>query len=364
MTSEEKPMKQKDPVRRWTFIVLGISVVLLVLYLMADRLTPFTTQARVHAYVIPVAPQVAGYVVAVDVKNNQQVEAGQRLFQIDPRNYELAVSAAEAALQNTLQSVDAGVADVAAAEANVESARASVWRADRDADRMRRIRDEDPGAISKRRLDSSEASLAAAEGQLAAAESSLQAARRKLGDTGDDNPYLKEARTRLEQARLDLERTTVRAPSDGMITDLRIDQGNFAAAGAPLMTFIAIHDNWIQAELTENNLGNVDSGDRVEIVFDVSPGRVFQGTVRQAGYGVQITSNALGTLPTIENQRDWLRDAQRFPVIVDWAPEDLDPADLRVGSQASVIVYTGNNWILNLLGKFYIRVHALLSYAY
>ena len=77
----------------------------------------------------------------------------------------------------------------------------------------------------------------------------------------------------------------VYAPRDGLITDLRVDQGNYAAAGAALMTFIAVHDSWIQADLTENNLGNVKEGDRVEFTFDVRPGKVFKGTVRQTGLG-------------------------------------------------------------------------------
>lgn len=360
MTSKKK----KDPVRKWTFIVLALSIVLIVIYLLGDRLTPYTTQARVNAYVVPVAPQVAGRLIQIDVVNNQQVEAGQPLFSIDPGSYELAVQAAEAALQNTQQSIEAGISNVAAARANVESAKASVWSADQDATRMRRIREEDAGAISERRIQQAEAALASSRGRLAAAQASLESARSALGSTDDSNAQIQQAQTNLDNARLNLERTVVYAPRDGLITDLRVDLGNFATAGAPLMTFIAIHDPWIQADLSENNLGNVKSGDRVEITFDVRPGKVYQGRVRQTGYGVLVDSNALGTLPTIDNDRNWLRDEQRFPVTIDFDAGDLEETELRVGSQASVIVYTGDNWIMNTLGKFYIRVNALLSYAY
>jgi len=130
------------------------------------------------------------------------------------------------------------------------------------------------------------------------------------------------------------------------------------------MTFIASEQVWVRADLTENNLGNVKAGDRVELTFDVQPGRVFKGRVRDTGFGVQVETNALGTLPTIENDRSWLRDAQRFPVVVEFDVADLGKLGLRVGSQATVIVYTGENWLFNLLGKMYIRLHALLSYAY
>ncbi len=360
MTSKQKG----DPVRKWTFIILALALILLVLYLVGDRLTPFTSQARVHAYVVPIAPQVAGRVLEVNVSNNQMVKAGDRLFTIDPGSYELAVQSAEAVLLTTRQSMEAGIANVAASSAKVDSARATVWRSEQDAIRMRTIRQEDPGAISERRLQSAEANLAASRGQLAAAEAALEAARSALGSPDENNAQIQQARSALENAQLNLERTAVYAPRDGMITDLRIDQGNFAGAGAPLMTFIAIHDTWIQAELSENNLGNVDTGDRVEVTFDVRPGKVFQGTVRQTGYGVQVDSNPLGTLPTIDNQRDWLRAEQRFPVIIDFNSDDLGKTDLRVGSQVSVIVYTGDNVVLNLLGKVYIRMKALLSYAY
>lgn len=249
--------------------------------------------------------------------------------------------------------------------ANVESAKANVWRYEQDAVRMRRIQAEDPGAISQRRVDSAEASLATAQSRLAANEASLESARRALGETDENNAQIKQAQSALNQARIDLERTVVVAPSDGLVTDLRIDLGNYAGAGAPLMTFIAIHNIWVRADLTENNLGNVEVGDKVELTFDVQPGRIFQGRVQNAGRGVQVDTNTLGTLPTIENDRSWLRDAQRFPVVIEFERKsDIENLGLRVGSQVSVIVYTGDNWLFNLLGKLYIRLHAILSYAY
>jgi len=355
----------KDPVRKWTFIVLGLCIVLIAIYLVADRHTPFTSQARVHAFVVPIAPQVSGNVISVEVQNNDQVVAGQVLIRIDPTDYELAVASAEASLQVVQQSIDAGVAGVEAAEANVEAAKASMWRSEQDAVRMRRIRDEAPGAISQRRIDSAEASLASARARVAAATANLESARSALGEIGENNADIQNAQTALDKARVDLERTVLVAPRDGVVNDMRIDQGNFAAAGAALMTFIATHEVWVRADLTENNLGNVKAGDRVELTFDVQPGKIYRGKIRETGFGVQVDSNALGTLPTIDNQRNWLRSAQRFPVLVDVETDkDSQEMGLRVGSQVSVIVYTGNNWLMNFLGRIYIRAAAVLSYAY
>jgi len=362
---DSKAAPAKDPVRKWTFIVLGLCIVLTALYLVADRQTPFTSQARVHAFVVPIAPQVAGNVISVGVKNNDQVAAGQVLIRIDPTDYELAVASAEATLQVVKQSIDAGFAGVEAAEASVEVAKASKWRSETDAVRMRRIRDEDPGAISQRRIDSAEASLAAATARVAAATASLESARSAVGEIGENNADIQNAQAALDKARVDLQRTVLVAPRDGVVNDMRIDQGNFAAAGAPLMTFIATHEVWVRADLTENNLGNVKAGDRVEMTFDVQPGKIYKGKIRETGFGVQVDSNALGTLPTIDNQRNWLRDAQRFPVLIDVETnEDSQQMGLRVGSQVSVIVYTGDNWLMNFLGRIYIRAIAVLSYAY
>ena len=181
----------------------------------------------------------------------------------------------------------------------------------------------------------------------------------------DNNADIQNAQSALDKARVDLQRTILVAPRDGFVTDMRIDQGNFAAASAPLMTFIATHEVWVRADLTENNLGNVKTGDRVELTFDVQPGKIYKGIIREIGFGVAVDSNSLGTLPTIENQRNWLRDAQRFPVLIDVETnENSQQMGLRVGAQVSVVVYTGNNWLMNFLGRIYIRAGAVLSYAY
>ncbi len=145
---------------------------------------------------------------------------------------------------------------------------------------------------------------------------------------------------------------------------MRVDEGNFAGAGAPQMTFVSTEDVWIQADLTENNLGNVDAGDRAGVIFDVYPGRVFEGSVRDLSFGVSVDSAPLGSLPSVDNDRQWLRDAQRFPVVVDFDMPAEDMRRLRVGAQAAVIVYTSDSVILRLLGGLYLRIASLFSYAY
>ena len=139
---------------------------------------------------------------------------------------------------------------------------------------------------------------------------------------GIENSRILEAQTALAQAELDLSRTSVVAPDDGVVTDVRVDRGNFAQAGAPLMTFLATHDIWVQADFTENNLGISSVATRLRSCSIRLPGKVIQGTIRTTGFGVSVDSAPLGSLPTIDNDRQWLRDSQRFSVLVDFKLPD------------------------------------------
>ena len=360
-SNQQTPM---DPVRRWTLILLVVCAVLLAWYLRADRVTPYTSQARVNALVVPIASQVSGILTEVFVDNNQAVTAGQKLFQLDIENSRLAVQTAEANLTSARRAVGAAKANVAAAEASISAAKASVLRTRQDAIRMRKIRKEDPGAISERRLESAEASFATTISQLSAAEASRNKALQDLGAEGESNSRILQARASLDQARLNLERATVYAPEDGVVTGVRLDKGSFAAAGKPQLTFIATHNIWVQADFTENNLGHIDPGDEVAIVFDALPGRVIRGSVREVGFGVAVDSAPLGSLPSIKNDPDWLRESQRYPVLIDFDLTIDEDERLKVGSQASVVVYTGQHWVSNALASILIRLVSILTYAY
>lgn len=354
-----------DPVRKWTLIVIGLCAVLITWYLVADRHTPYTSQARVHALVVPIAPQVSATVTDVFVSNNQYVEQGQELFRVDSERFALAVETAEANLQSARQATGASAANIDAAKASLGSAIANKVRSEQDVVRMRGIKEEDPGAISVRRLQAAEATYSISVQQVAAARASLEKAKQDFGEEGEQNVRILQAQAGLSQAKLDLKRTSILAPTDGLVTDVRVDRGNFASTGAPQMTFLAIHNIWVQADFTENNLGNIEPGAKVEISFDALPGEVFKGRVRSVGFGVAIDTAALGALPTIDNNRQWLRDAQRFPVVVD--VDELGTGRLsgiRVGSQASVMVYAGDSWILNSIAWIYVRLASILSYAY
>jgi multidrug resistance efflux pump len=358
---QEQPKGAADPVRRATRVVLGVAILLFLWYVAADRLTPFTHQARVRGYVVPIVPQVAGVLTEVEVRLNQPVEKGQVLARIDRRSYELAVRRAEAELEQAGQDIGAGTEGVAAAEAELAEARTQLAYDLRDAERTFEL--ERQGVSPKKDADRARTRIERSRAAVEKAEAELDQARAQLGDEGAQNPRIRAALTALEAARLDLERATLRAPTDGGVTNVRLDVGQYAQVGQPLMTFVSTTDVWVEAYLRENNLGNLEPGDPVDVALDVAPGRVFAGAVASVGYGVSWDRSTPGGLPSVPSARGWLRDPQRFPVVIRFV-DDAARGLRREGGQADVVVYTGGNWLLNAIAWLWIRVASLLSYVY
>lgn len=367
--SSKAPEPAADPAKKGIKWVLLLIVLSLAWYLLADRFTPYTQQARVGAFVIPVAAEVAGQVIRVNVRNNQDVKAGDVLFEVDQQPYQIAADRARADLESTRRQIGASTAGIASAQASLRAAQANELKARQDNERLESLYRQDRGTISVRLLEASRASREQAVSQVAAARAEVQRAREQEGGSEEDNALLRSAATALSKAELDMANTQVRARSAGLITDLRTDVGQFAAVGTPVMTLIAIHDVWISADMTENNLGRVKPGTPVAIVLDALPGEVFEGRVRSVGYGVSVGQTpAPGTLPSVQNSRDWLRPAQRFPVIIEFSDEAMqvlrDNRAIRAGGQAEVMAFPVQNPLLNPLGRLFVRLMSWLSYAY
>ena len=355
-----------DPVKRgarWVAVLIALS---LLWYFFADRYTPYTQQARVQAFVVPVASEVAGRVTRVHVRNNQTVKAGDLLFEVDAEQYQIVVERTRADLESMRRQIGASTAGIDSAKASLRAAEANELKTRQDRDRLERLYKDDPGTISLRLLEVSRANREQANSQVAAARAEVVRAQEQQGGSEADNAQLRSTATALAKAELDLANSQVRARAAGVITDLRIDAGQFAAAGSPLMTLIAIHDVWINADMTENNLGHLQPGSPVAIVLDALPGQIFAGRIRSIGYGVSVgSSTAPGTLPTVSNSRDWLRPAQRFPVLVEFIPGELsDLRGIRVGGQAEIMAFPSSGNPLNLLGRVFMRLMSWLSYAY
>jgi multidrug resistance efflux pump len=354
-------------VKKGGLIVLLIIVFSLLWYLYSDRYTPYTQQARIQGYVVGVSSKVSGIVTKVWVKNNHLVEKDQPLFQIDQDSYKIALNRAQSDLEKVQEQINASSAGIESAQANLLAAQANFQKALNDSNRLEKLYKKDSGAISMRRLESSRTSLEHARAKVFQAEAEVQRAIEQKGGEGDDNAQLKSALSAVQKARLDLENTTVKASAKGIVTDLRTDVGQFSNTGQPVMTLISLNDIWISAEFTENNLGHITKETPVEIVFDVLPGQVYSGKIRSIGLGVSSGQPPpAGTLPTIQNSRDWLRQSQRYPVIVDFdiSQDENLKHNLRIGGQAEVIAYPEDVPFLNFLAHVYIRMMSWFSYAY
>lgn len=346
--------------RKVTFWALGIAAVLFAYFIVADRTTPFAGDARVHAFILRVAPEVSGRIRSVPVSDNQVVEADDLLFELDPTPFEIAVSQAQARLDQAGQSVGASTASVDTAQAQLEEARANEINVRAQSTRVLELVDR--GIYAEARRDGAVSAIERAEASVEAAEAELQRAKEALGPEGAQNPQIQEALSVLNDARYDLSRTRLVTPMRGVVTNLQLSVGQTVNAGQPVMTFISAEDVWINAALRENSLSVVEAGQRAEIVLDTFPGQVFPAVVSSkswgiAGEGVDPTTG----LPKSTNQSSWLTDPQRFPITLRFDEADR-PRGVRYGSRVAVIVYSDSSAIMNAIAWARIRLIAFLTY--
>ena len=353
------PKPPKNPLRRAALVVVVVAVLLFALSVVMERLTPSSSQAVIQAYVVRMASEVAGRVLEVGVTDNARVAAGQVLFRIDPRPYEIAVAEAEARLERIGQTLGASTQAVESAQAKLVSAQADRENVRAQVERARSLVER--GVYARARLDEANAALGVSEATVTGAEAELAKAREELGPQGADNPQLKEALAALERARLDLLHTTVPAPSDGVVTNLQLGVGQVVGTGQAALTFIDAGTIWVAAAYKENSLEYVMPGNQAEVVLDSLPGRIFTMQVESVGWGVSQSNVDPATgLPEIRSQSGWVREPQRFPVRLIF--KDTPPLGIRYGSQVNVVVYTGENPAMNAVGRAWIRLIAVLTY--
>jgi multidrug resistance efflux pump len=358
--AKSKPKRPANPIRLLTLVVLVIAVVLFVYGLIADRLTPYTDQAAVQAYVVTLAPDVSGRVTTVNVVDNQSVKAGAVLFAIDPERYQIAVEAAEAQLAGAGQAVGSSTASLAAAEARLVVSEATLANNRKQTARVFEL----VQSGVRRRADGDEARavLNTSIADVNRARAEVEAARRSLGPQGADNPQIRQAQAALHKARRDLADTVVRAPSNGAVTNLQLAAGRFVGSGQTALTFIDSDALWIESQLRENALEHIKIGNPVGIALDVRPGRVYPGKVESIGWAIDDRDVDPQTgLPTIQNDTGWVREPQRFVVRIRLDPKHA-PKGIRVGSQASLVVYTQSSGVTDAIGRVWIAVVSYFSY--
>src|SRR4051794_10369861 len=348
-------------------IVLVTVILLLVLFtysVLSDRFTPYTSHARVDTFLVQIAPEVAGKVIAVEARENGQVKRGQVLFRIDPRPFQIAVQAAQANLAAALQDAEVSQADVVATRALVKKEHV-------DLDASRKLGRIVTDLVAERALPQTSAIRSGADtgktqADVAKAQADLKRSEANLGSPGLANAKVRQAVAALEQAQLDLRNTTVVATGDGMVTNLRLSPGQYVASGQPLLSFLEDGPRWISANLRENQLGNILPGNQVLVALDLRPGKLFRARVQSIGWGIKQGDEVpTGQLPEVPPDQGWLREPQRFPVRVQLLPEDSKQTGInfgRSGAQANVIIFTSEHSMLNPIGRLWIRAVSLLSY--
>lgn len=352
---------KKSSVKKLSIITLIITLLIFIWYIAADRITPSTDQAKVKGLILPVAPMVSGYVTQVNVALHSYVKEGDTLFMIDRTPYEIAVAVAESNLEKVTQSIEAGVSSIKSATARLSKAKVNLDRNTKNWERTQRVIRQNEGALSERDRERSEASYLNSIEAVKSAEAGLQKQLAALGPTDENNPDIKAVLNQIEKAQWDLNHTAIVAPSDGFIESFNVELGYFAGAGRPMVTLISNSTLWIQANLKENNISNIEIGNEVDVIFDIEPGEIFKGKIKSISYGVNTGRTNAGGLPNITSSQGWLRDPQRFPVIIELEDKAIEEK-LRQGSQAEIVVYTGDNWLLNFLASTRISIISTLSY--
>ena len=356
------PSKRADPLRRWTLVIVVICVLLFGWTLIADRLTPYTSDASVRAFVVRIVPEISGKVAEVAVHDNQIVRTGDLLYRIDPTPFRIAVERAEAKLAAAGQAVGASTAGVDEAQAQLVQ---EIAQRDNVREQTERVFElVRVGVYAAARTDQARSQLDTAEAQVQRAQASLEQARQALGPKGADNPQIREALAALEQARLDLARTSLLAPGDGVVTNLQLNIGQYAAAGQPALTFLDTRLVWLQAFLRENSLEYITPGTRAEVVLDVLPGRVLPARVESLGWGIgeSDVDTTTGLPKTRQSTGGWLAPAQRFPVELAFETVGRPPHGVRYNARASVIFYTGEHPVFDALAWLWIRLISVLTF--
>ena len=382
-----------------TFAVIGV-VLLIVLgaafFYWRSTFVEDTDDAQVDGNLYQISSRVSGQVVKVTVDDNQTVQAGQLLAEIDPTDYQVALDQAQANLasaqaefaqatvnvpitQVTVGTVVSTTASdvkgstdmvaqaekqVEAATARVDQAKANALKAQADVDRYTPLVEKD--VISKQQYDAAVAAAAASKAAVAEAEASALAqqnavasARQRLAQAeaqsaqsvknGPDQvrvqqsrataaaAAIQQAQARVEQARLNLTYTRITAPVAGIVNKKNVEVGANLAAGQDLMTIIPLTDLWVTANFKETQLTHMRAGQKVTIKVDAYGGRKFSGAVTQIGGA---TGSMLSLFPPENATGNYVKVVQRLPVRIDFTNLQQEDGDyvLRPGLSVTPVV--------------------------
>lgn len=298
-----------------------------------------TENAYVKAHIVQIAPEVAGTVRRVPVLDHATVSTGDTLLTLETRPFRLALDSAEAELD--------------AARAHVESLRGA-WRevvselADAEsraayAQRQWQRQEELAlkGILSASKRDEAQNDMRAAADRVTSVREKLRRVLTALNGNpelpADEHPLVREKTAARERAALDLARTTVRAPVDGVVVNLRVQRGEQVKASTPLFAVVALSRPWIEANFKETELTHVRVGQRARIVLDTYPDSTWEAVVESVS---PATGAEFSILPPQNASGNWVKVVQRLPVKLRVLPHQGEPP-LRAGMTATVSIDTG-----------------------
>jgi len=353
----------KIPLTKWTVPTAALGGIILVgtLVLVMNYNHPYTDMARELFITTPIVPAVGGIVIEVEIEPNRIVEKGTVLFRIDPKPYEAIVRQKQALLAGSQEGVKELEAEVAAARARVVEATANRDRSQGVFQRYER--GFASGAFSEIDLENRRQLSLADEAALERAEADFDRARIafEAGIDGE-NPEVARLRAELEKARYDVERTVVRAPTSGYVTQLLLRPGMMAASLPlrPVMVFIHDEKAPMVAAFRQNSAMRLRAGYEAEIVFPSIPGRIFKGEVvlvmpNLSEGQVQTSGNLLGTQS--------FQGVSRVLVQIN-ITDDLSEFQVPTGTRAQVAVYSDHFTHVAIMRRVLIRSSSWLNYLY
>jgi len=303
-----------------------------------------TNDAYLAADNVTVSPKVAGYVVSLDVRDNQHVHKGDVLARIDPRDYQTAADSAAADLQNaeaTAANIDAMLTEqqstIAEARAAVDADQAAVTFAQQEMQRYSALAQ--TGAASAQRSQQTASDLAQKKAMLDRDRAALQAAEAHVGvlqtQRRQADATIAAKRAALAQARLNLDQTTLVAPVDGVVGDRTVRQGQFVQAGTKLMSVVPTDRIYLIANFKETQTGRMVPGQKVDIALDTFPGHDIAGTVDSLAPG---TGAQFALLPPENATGNFTKIVQRVPVKILLDPKDPLIERIRPGLSAVATV--------------------------
>jgi len=360
VVEDAKPIVDAAKKKKRVKVLLALAAAKVVIgggwYLLHDTSHVSTDNAYVQADSAQVTPLVSAAVIDAPVVNTQVVRKGQILLRLDDSDARLALARVEAdyakarrQFSQTAANSGSLAAQVAARDADIGQARAQLASAEASfgkarIDLGRRSELAGSGAVSGEELTNAknayataQANLALARSAVATASATTSAARENLaanqaliaGSTIDTSPEVAAAKARVDQARLDLERTVIRAPIDGVVTNRQVQVGQRISAGSPVMTIVPTGSVYVDANFKEGQLAKVRPGQKVELISDLyGDDVVYHGRVAGFSGG---TGSAFALIPAQNATGNWIKVVQRLPVRVQLDPRELRAHPLRVG---------------------------------